>query len=469
MTAAIAPPKAPTFDWKRWPETEALVDGLIADALQGNAFAAELARRMEAETSTRFTDWVDHLVVGDRPGLVAELERAGYRREATDYAVGTPVFGHDGGIFPRVAVAKGHEGQIREVAIKVESVAAFSRAHDLGLDVVGMPMGPYRIGRVGGQPTTLAAVERRAYRGFEPFPGELAREGRMAPHAARDLIAARELWQGRRRRFDDDEEGLDATEALLGRLVGLVGRDPACHVVFEGERDYWQSRNRAARVQKGRQDRLGLGWANHDHHTFRCSRRLFPRIIGIFRALGFDLRERFHAGQHAGWGAQVLEHATTGIVIFADLDLAPDEVDADFARDALPDLPRPNTVGLWVALHGESILEAGMHHLEAQFDFDALRAGLEAEAGIATMKPFSDFPFLRQAFTAGERWPVAKARADRALALGWIDPDQHARFLAEGAIGSHLENLQRHEGYKGFNQQAVSAIIAATDPRLRQG
>ena len=43
---------------------------------------------------------------------------------------------------------------------------------------------------------------------------------------------------------------------------------------------------------------------------------------------------------------------------------------------------------------------------------------------------------------------------------------QHARFLREGAIGSHLENLQRHEGYKGFNQQAVSAIIAATDPRL---
>ena len=40
------------------------------------------------------------------------------------------------------------------------------------------------------------------------------------------------------------------------------------------------------------------------------------------------------------------------------------------------------------------------------------------------------------------------------------------KFLREGAIGSHLENLQRREGYKGFNQQAVSAIIAATDPRL---
>jgi hypothetical protein len=188
--------------------------------------------------------------------------------------------------------------------------------------------------------------------------------------------------------------------------------------------------------------------------------------MSIFKRLGFELRERFHAGAHAGWGAQILEQPVTGIVIFADLDLAPEEASDDFTRRALPELARPGTVGLWVALHGESILEGGMHHLEAQFDFDALKDGLAAEAGIETMKPFSDFPFLKQAFTAGERWPVSKLRADRALAAGWIDAEQHARFLKDGAIGSHLENLQRREGYKGFNQQAVSAIIAATDPRL---
>ena len=190
------------------------------------------------------------------------------------------------------------------------------------------------------------------------------------------------------------------------RVIELAGsRDLACHLIFEVEREYWQSRNRAARVQKARQDRLGLGWANHDHHTFRCSRRFFPRVIGMFTTLGFELRERFHAGAHAGWGAQVLEHPTTGVVIFADLDLAAEEATQDFAHQALPDLPRPGTVGLWVALHGESILEAGMHHLEAQFDFDALREGLKTEAGIDTMAPFSDFPFLRQAFTAGESGP----------------------------------------------------------------
>jgi hypothetical protein len=289
----------------------------------------------------------------------------------------------------------------------------------------------------------------------------------MRPQAARDALAARELWHGRKRRFSDDAEGIAATEATLARVIELAGStDLACHLVFEVERAYWQSRNRAAQFQKARQDRLGLGWANHDHHTFRCSRRFFPRIIGMFESLGFALRERYHAGEQAGWGAQILEHPTTGIVIFADLDLAPEESAHDFAHEALDDLARPRTVGLWVALHGESILEAGMHHLEAQFDFDALRDDLKSAGGIDQMPPFSDFAFLRQAFTAGERWAVEKHRADRCLALAWIDAEQHARFLREGALGSHLENLQRRQGYKGFNQKSVSAIIAATDPRL---
>ncbi len=467
-----APPQ--TFEWRRWPQCDAFVDEVVAEALAGNRFADQLANRMERETGTRFKVWVDHLIVRGGRRLVERLRALGFVREPAVYAVGVPVFGHAGGMFPRIAVGPEDplatarpDFSVVEVAIKVERAAAFSRAHDLGLDVAGYAMGPYRVGRIAGQSTSLAVVERRGYLGFEPFPGELARQGRMKPHAARDALAALELWEGRRRRFDDDAEGITATEQTLERVIELAGStDLACHLVFQAERDYWQSRNTAARTQKARQDRLGLGWANHDHHTFRCSRRFFPRIIAMFTRLGFTLRERFHAGAHAGWGAQVLEHAATGIVIFADLDLAPEEATEDFAHQALPELPRPGTVGLWVALHGESILEAGMHHLEAQFDFDALRDGLKAEAGIETMPPFSNFPFLRQAFTAGERWPVSKHRADRALALGWIDSEQHQKFLRDGTIGSHLENLERREGYKGFNQQAVSAIIAATDPRL---
>jgi hypothetical protein len=467
MATTLTQPASETFDWKRWPETEEFVNGKIASALAGNAFAAGLAGRMARETSTRFADWVDHLVIGEVPGLPRTLRTLGYVKQESTYGTGSPVFAHEGGMFPRLAVALGDGPEVREVAIKVESVASFSRAHDLGLAILGHPLGPYRVGQIRGETSSLAVVERRGYVGFDPFSGDMARLGRMTPQAARDALAARDLWLGRRRRFDDDAEGFDVTEATLTRVIDLAdGPDLACHLVFEVEREYWQSRNRAARVQKARQDRLGLGWANHDHHTYRSSRRFFPRLIAMFEKLGFRLRERYHAGEQAGWGAQILEHPTTGIVIFADLDLAPEEATHDFAHDALPDLPRPNTVGLWIALHGESILEAGMHHLEAQFDFDALRDDLKHDADIEVMKPFSDFSFLRQAFTAGERWSVDRRRLDRALRLGQIDAAQHAKFLEEGAIGSHLENLQRREGFKGFNQKSVSAILQAVDPRL---
>jgi hypothetical protein len=241
--------------------------------------------------------------------------------------------------------------------------------------------------------------------------------------------------------------------------------DRACDLFFAAERDYWQRRNRAARVQKARQDRLGLGWANHDHHTYRSSRAAFVPLIAFLEKLGFRLRERFYAGADAGWGAQVLEQPVAGITIFADVDMSPEELMGDFAHTPLPPRRALGTVGLWCALHGEAFLQAGMHHLECQFDWHALREQLEAEAAIRTMDPFTAFPFLRQAFTEGERWAVAPARIEALLAAGQVTPDQAAQFRAQGAIGSHLENLERNDGYKGFNQKGVSEIIARTDPR----
>jgi hypothetical protein len=217
-------------------------------------------------------------------------------------------------------------------------------------------------------------------------------------------------------------------------------------------------------VQKARQDRFGLGWANHDHHTYRSSRRWFPNLIAVLELLGFVCRERFYAGADAGWGAQVLEHPTTGIVIFADVDLAPDEVAGDFAHQLLPHRDHLGTVGLWCALHGEAMLDAGLHHLECTFLHDALTSQLAA-IGVGMMKPFTDLPHLKQAFTVGERWPVRESRIAHLLMHGLITPDHAAQFRRDGALGSHLENLERRDGFKGFNQHGVSHIIAGTDPR----
>ena len=180
--------------------------------------------------------------------------------------------------------------------------------------------------------------------------------------------------------------------------------------------------------------------------------------------LGFHCRERFYAGREAGWGAQVMEQTNAGIITFNDVDLTPDELMGDFSHQGLAPQSSLGTVGLWCALHGEAMLQAGMHHLEAQFDFVQLRDQL-ASQDVKMMKPFTDFPYLRQAFTEGEIWPVRSERIDRLLGAGRITAEQAKQFREKGALGSHLENLERNQGFKGFNQTGISEIIARTDPR----
>jgi len=150
------------------------------------------------------------------------------------------------------------------------------------------------------------------------------------------------------------------------------------------------------------------------------------------------------------------------------VDLSADELLLDFAHNPLPERNKLGTIGLWCGLHGESILQAGMHHLEAQFLFEKLTQDL-ASYEVKVMAPFSNFTYLKQAFTVGERWKVDPERIKKLLELHLISEAQAQQFETEGAIGSHLENLERHDGFKGFNQKAVSDIIARTDPRENLG
>ena len=84
------------------------------------------------------------------------------------------------------------------------------------------------------------------------------------------------------------------------------------------------------------------------------------------------------------------------------------------------------------------------------------------------MAPFSNFDHLKQAFTHGERWPVKKERIHRLLKQRLIDEKSATKFLGKGAVGSHVENIQRGDGYKGFSQKEVSEIIRDTDPKNYQ-
>ncbi|NND96163.1 MAG: hypothetical protein HKN47_02400, partial [Pirellulaceae bacterium] len=439
------------FDWQRQKPADQLIRRFVDQFCGANDHVANLRDRMVTETGTRLLDWVDHVgipasetVDGKRVDEV--LRQTGFRG-ATDRGSGD-WFVHDGGLFPPICLLN---DRMSRMAIRVDSVADFLATNQCDAEIIGRDGAQFRRALVWSNDNTEFFVcQRHGWLRWEPCDIDVDQ-----------IMAAKQVLA----MFADRQRAdFSAESDLIKQAVAAIGVDWACDRFFVAERNYWQSRNHAARVQKERQDRLGLGWGNHDHHTYRNSRENFAALIGCLELLGFHCRERFYAGGQAGWGAQVLEQPATGIVIFADVDLSPEELAGDFAHDGLAAQDHVGTVGLWCELHGEAFLQAGMHHLECQFDFDAARQQLQS-LGINTMAPFTDFDYLRQAFTEGEMWKVESSRIDAAMAKGFITADQAERFRREGVVGSHLEILERNEGFKGFNQTGVSEIIRKTDPR----
>jgi hypothetical protein len=462
-TRESAAQKQENIVWETQPAAARWVSRAIATFTARSPVIEKLAAKLHEYTGTRLVDWVDHIALADAESkkLVNELAQVGYVAGVDDRSV----WRHELGMFPPVIVDGGRTG----LALRCDSVDAALQSLPavIGLPrvdpelVIGERGGVYRHvvldERVDAE---LWLVERHGYAGF----GMVTKPHEQIAAAARH----RAMFGSRERRFPTLEEGFQHTSDLFAAAAAEIGADWACDLFFAAERDYWKSRNRAGTVQYERQQRLGLGWANHDHHTYRSSRAAFPYLIATLEQMGFQCRERFYAGREAGWGAQVIEQPEARVVIFADVDLSPEEVAGDFAHQPLAERETLGTVGLWCALHGEAFLEAGMHHLECQFDFDAARDQLAA-AGIETMAPFTDFPHLKQAFTKGEMWPVDAARIKRLAAQRRITAEQAERFDREGALGSHLEILERNDGYKGFNQTGISEIITRTDPRRMVG
>jgi len=449
---ATAPSPLEAFHWERQPAAETLLRQWTGDFLAKNAYARDLAAHMQTDTGTRFFDWIDSFLFPTTSDREQQLTSVGYAHTHTE---GTHrIFEHPEGMFPRIILTPGGPTRVR---LKIDSVADFLALRSLPIDIQGDPFAPMRLATISTENNTaLEVVERRGSAGVTPPSSD----------PAHSVAATTFLGQCRRRPrdFDNEPEAYRSLNALIDSGLAALGPDHTCTLFFEAEREYWHRRNRAAQVQKARQDRLGLGWGNHDHHTYRSSRSCFHLLIAFFEKLGLVCRERFYAGKEAGWGAQILENPTAGIITFNDVDLAPEEVLHDFAHNPLPPRDKLGTIGLWCGLHGEAMFQAGMHHLECQFDFDALRDQL-AKENVGVMKPFTDFPHLRQAFTEGERWKVAEPRIGRLLSRNLITHEQAQQFRTQGALGSHLENLERNEGFKGFNQKGISEIISATDPR----
>jgi hypothetical protein len=446
------------FEWKKFPEAWEwvieLVDSFQKENYKLNVFAGQLKEIAGA----RLIDFVDHVAVKDAGGMESRLKDFGYSLEFEDDGENGSLWRHERAILPRVLLRNSSQG-VEGVAVRVDSIAKYLMVRGLELVIQGSPFGRYRMCEISvSNGIGFWVVERRSANtgGLRPtieIPGYL------------DMYSkTMESWQRRPRGHENEAESVEGVIQQARQLVSEVGEDLAAHLFIDVERRYWHARNRASRLQKNRLDTLGVGWANHDHHTFRSSRRYFSQLIRVCLELGFRMRERFYAGEEAGWGAQVVEHPGIEVTLFLDVDLAPEELNIDFVNDGLAPAEKLGTVGLWCRLHGDSLMEAGLHHLAVRSDFQVLTENLNNE-GVGMMKPFSTFPHLQQAFTRGERWPIKEERIRELIVKRQVSRETAESFILKGAVGSHIENIQREDGYKGFSQKEVSSIIKETDPQ----
>lgn len=438
--------------WPRCPEAAAFFERQFRQFAAANPLLEEMEKRFHAEAGVHLPHLVDHWIFPALPGLTDELAALGLVE--TTMPEGDRVWKHPAARFPGVRIKAKRTTPC--LALLVENIEDFARANGLALSAChGDSDSAYQCGHLDLPNGELMPIARRGYAGFAP--------GTLTNEDSAKLAEARERFRNRDR-SGDELDVIARTRLLAEQVIAEIGRDRATDEFFAAEREYYMTRNAAARWQVARQQQIGIGWANHDHHTYRCSRTSFRALINLWHTFGFVSRERFYAGAEAGWGAQVLEHPISRVVIFADVDVAPEELNLDFASVDLAPRDTLGTIGLWCALHTSSIAQAGLHHLEAEFDFVQAEANHKA-AGNGVMAPFTDLPMLKQAFTEPEIWPVAPERIAALLAKGLITPEQAEKFRTQGAPGSHLEILQRWEGFKGFNKTGISDIIRQTDAR----
>ncbi len=439
-------------NWPRCPEAAKWFEEQFSTFVVANPPVGELATKFYEVAGVRLQNLVDHWVLPQSQSLTETLCALGL--EPITMPEGDVIYRHPGARLPGVRMKS--KRTIPLLALGVESIQRFAECNALRLDAVhGDSDSAYRCGHLTLGHGELMPIERNGYNGFAPAT--------LSETEISNLATVRKMFM-ERDRTGAEVAVLQNAHRLAKAAISLVGRDRACDEFFAAERNYYLTRNHAARLQYARQRSLGFDWANHDHHTYRSTREGFRALIGLFVTLGFVTREKFYAGEEAGWGAQVLEHPISRVVIFADVDMAPAELNVEYATQDLTVRDTFGTIGLWCALHTSSIAEAGMHHLECEFDFTKADT-LHRESGDGMMNPFTDLPMLKQAFTTAELWKVSPERVAPLIERGYVTAEQGERFVKIGAPGSHLEILQRWEGFKGFNKTGVSHIIRETDAR----
>jgi len=416
------------FRWGRHPEGEILVTELLDLCRRAIPPFKTLAEEIASRTGTRILDWIDHFVLADGAALRQRLAKLGFEPDAAADAGGSWI--HPGAIFPRLLLTgpadmgAGRFARSRwaSSAWRFPGGVAHQRP-DRGHGALTVAPGPdlerRRPGDVrGGAARVLRDRAGGADRRSDGRPAArlralespAARIGRCAPRK-RGVPAA-----------------MERTHALARSLAEELGADEAAWIAFSASATSG-SRATAPAARSGPARMLWASAGPITTTTPSAARASLPDSPANAADLRVPHARALPCGAEAGWGAQVLEQPACRLRS-SPMWISRGRGAGRFPPGRVGGRDELGTVGLWCALHGESLLEAGLHHLAVRSDFPALTRGWPA-SGWRCCRPSASSPSaagLHRGRALGGR--SAAQRRDRCR-------DQRRdrqRFAAEGAI-----------------------------------
>lgn len=443
------------FLWRGFPKIQTFLDQNLSRFLVPTTKISlsvpvrETVALHESATAVgiRFFDLLDYIRIAVSPSAKAVIQKQGFSVQKETYQ-GGKIYRHPRALFPVLVVEEVRSekaSSILELGVRVDSLEHLKGVRGFSEPIQGREESSLRkMSLTDPKGYTLTFVERKGTARFEKNTPE---EDLGKVRKVKSLFGS--YRDSHVRLLEDPEEGFRKTVVLIREAIALVGKERTAYEWVQAEVLFWEKRNGAGTLQGKLQRGVGIGWANKDHITYRNSKAFFPKTIEILSCLGFEKREKLWAEEFT---AQVMEHPSLALAAFVDVDP--------------PGKKEWGTVGLWVKIHGESMLSAGLHHMAARYDFIKVQEVLK-KRGVSFRPPFSYFDDLKQVFTEGERRVISENHARHLVHEGILTEAERREYMTKGAVYSHLENIQRGNGFKGFNRQSVDKTLRDTGRSLR--
>ena len=408
----------------------AFIAAIVEHALSRMPAARALGDVLLEKCGVRLCDLIDHIALPDH-AIPAAL---GWREDSA-------------GVWRQRGLPDLVRAPRLTLALCVEDLDRFLSHLDIGTQAEVDLFGASRRARLlTHEETWLAAVERN---------GRVDYAKRHVPQwRAQHARLHQQTFRTRRRSFRTADSGLSETLRLVLAAVSDLGAAWACDLFLRAEREYWQRRCTAGCLQSRRQESAGIGWSNIDHYGYVASRQHVAQTIDLFVALGFEPSDVISSGD---WASQLLRHVTLDACVAVDADLGPRERPEDIGKSPVKPLIWHGPAGLWSALHGEGLLEGGLHRLACRFDRTAIARILRADA-VDLLAPTSSRAAFFQQHTAAEVQPVDPKRVARLERAEFLSADEARLFAHEGALGSQMVIVERNDGFTGHDQPMTPPV-----------